>query len=571
MLGLTALDIVIVVLYFMIVAAIGIIATRSIRNREDYLMGGRRFGKVLLTLFQFGSGTHADNAVGVAAQSYKVGFAGIWYQCVMLFTLPVYWLLAPIFRRARVLTTADFFERRFGTTFMLVYSFFALFVCVGYTSVMLFGSAMLVEALTGGAIPYAWGIVLMAGVSFFYGIAGGLIAAVWNDFFQGILTIVMSLLIIPFFWVKIGGLSGFQAALGNPHEKFQMVLQSDMTLYWIVMMSINSLFSAVAQPQLMSGLGSSRTEMDSRVGYVGGMLLKRIMTVPWALTGVMAIALYASAPLEKGDLAFGAMARDLLPMGFTGLMLACVMASMMDNCAVNMLSFAGIYTNSIHKRLISPDLNEKQLVLVTRLASVVFAAVSIGLSYVHGDVPGAMRFMWKTVPLMGIAFFMAVIWRRTNRYGALASFFVAFAAMLFGEYVFGWKGDKGLPKTITLYLSTGIFAGIAVSLLTGRESKRMLDRFFLLLSIPVGREDVLHKAGLVEIPGTGTFDISQEELRREEMPGSETSLLDLAKEAQVEMAASRRQAILGFVLVLVAMLAILGATKLMAMWLGGDL
>ncbi len=33
--------------------------------------------------------------------------------------------------------------------------------------------------------------------------AGGLIAAVWNDFFQGILTIVMSLLIIPFVLVPI--------------------------------------------------------------------------------------------------------------------------------------------------------------------------------------------------------------------------------------------------------------------------------------------------------------------------------------------------------------------------------
>ena len=37
-------------------------------------------------------------------------------------------------------------------------------------------------------------------------------ATVWNDFFQGLLTIVMSLMVIPFFFHYIGGLHGFQRA-----------------------------------------------------------------------------------------------------------------------------------------------------------------------------------------------------------------------------------------------------------------------------------------------------------------------------------------------------------------------
>ena len=78
----------------------------------------------------------------------------------MLFTLPIYWLLAPIFRRARVQTTADFFERRYGFQFMVFYAAFALFICAGYTSVMLYGSARLIEALTNHAIPWQWGILL---------------------------------------------------------------------------------------------------------------------------------------------------------------------------------------------------------------------------------------------------------------------------------------------------------------------------------------------------------------------------------------------------------------------------
>src|SRR5438093_11002111 len=103
-LGLKPLDLVILIAYFAVIAAIGFLATRLVRNREDYVMGGRRFGKLMMIMFSFGAGTHADSAVGVTAQSYKYGLSGIWYQWIMIFTLPVYWLLAPIFRRSRVLT-----------------------------------------------------------------------------------------------------------------------------------------------------------------------------------------------------------------------------------------------------------------------------------------------------------------------------------------------------------------------------------------------------------------------------------------------------------------------------------
>src|SRR6185295_13978469 len=124
---------------------------------------------------------------------------------------------------------------------MILYSSFALFITVSTSAVMLYGSGRLVEVLTDRAISWQLAVLLMAVISFFYGIAGGLIAAVWNDFFQGVLTVVMSLLIVPFFWKTIGGVAGFRSHLADPHRTFQLVLSKEMTLYWIVMLSLNSL------------------------------------------------------------------------------------------------------------------------------------------------------------------------------------------------------------------------------------------------------------------------------------------------------------------------------------------
>ncbi len=568
--GLTILDFGVLITYFIIVIAIGVASARLIRNREDFLMGGRRFGTAMMVMFAFGAGTHADSAVGVAAQSYRVGFSGIWYQWIMVFTLPIYWLLAPVFRRARVLTTADFFEMRFGNLMMFLYALFALFVLLSYNGVMLFGSGKLIESLTQHTVRWEVAVVAMAVISFFYAIAGGLIAAVWNDFFQGFLTIVMSLLLIPFFWSEIGGLTGFQSKLaesGHPRtdQLFHLILGEDMTIFWIAMMTMASLISMVSQPQIMASAASGKTELDSRVGFVGGMVLKRLMTIPWALTGVMAIALLGYSKETDSDHVFGLMSAKLLPSGCIGLMLACVMASLMDNCAVNMLSFAGIYTNSIHNRSTNRTIDEQQLVLVSRIASVVFALSSLGLSYLFTDVPGAIRFLFQTVPLMGIPWFFAVLWRRANRWGAIASFAAALSASMYANFVLDWHGDGGLPYTIALYLSCGIIAGIIVSLITPPEPIDRTNQFYLLLKTPIGQEHVLHEAGFQAISGTDTYALPATPQAGAIHPSFPMSLW-LSK---IDSRASHRQSIVGFVVLVLITLLMLMMVKLMANWLSG--
>lgn len=556
--GLTVLDLSILLGYFLIVITVGVIASRFIKNREDFIMGGRRFGKLMTIMFTFATSAHADNAVGVASQCYKVrSFAGFWYQGVMIFTLPIYWLLSPIFRRARVLTTADFFERRFGKGFMFLYAVFALFIMITFAIVGLYGTSKLVEALTGGHISWKVSIVVIASVAFFYGIVGGLVATVWNDLFQGLLTIVMSLMIIPFFWQHIGGLLGFQNALGDSEHAFKLVLQEGMTVNWILMMSLNSVLQLVVHPYIMTNAGSAKSEMDSRVGFIGGMILKRLMTIPWALTGVMALAMYGAGKIDP-DHAFGRIARDLLPSGFAGLMLACVLASIMDSITALMVTFAGIYTNSIHKNLF-PQSSEGTLLKAARWASVGFALIVVPLSYVFTDVPEAMRFIFKTVPLMGIAFFLAVLWRRANRYGALASFVVAAGAMLYCQYYLDWSGDAGLPKTILLYVSLGTLAGGVVSLLTRPEDAGRTDRFFLLLCTRIGNEQVLRDAGLVEIPGTGSFeDPVKDGLLGVPTPGTA---------AAARTAMPSKETVYGFLIVGAITLVLVGFVKLLAWWL----
>ena len=70
-------------------------------------------GKAISIFSVFGAGTHSDQAVSVVSKTYHSGMSGIWYQWLYLFVTPFNWWIAPILRRCRAITTADFFEARY--------------------------------------------------------------------------------------------------------------------------------------------------------------------------------------------------------------------------------------------------------------------------------------------------------------------------------------------------------------------------------------------------------------------------------------------------------------------------
>ena len=98
-------DISVITLYLIGVTLIGVWLARKIKNSADFFMP-RRFGKAMMIMFSFGTGTHSDQAVSVAAKSFTNGLSGIWYQWLWLPVTPFYWLIAPVFRRFRAITTS---------------------------------------------------------------------------------------------------------------------------------------------------------------------------------------------------------------------------------------------------------------------------------------------------------------------------------------------------------------------------------------------------------------------------------------------------------------------------------
>ncbi len=178
------IDWLVIFLYLIGIALIGTRAVKKVKAASNFFISDRKFGKTMMMFFSFGTGTHTDSAVAVAAKTYESGASGIWYQWLWLFATPFYWLLAPLFRRMRAVTTADYFYKRYGRSVEVLFALVGMAQLTVEIGLILKGSSAMITAVSGGAISPALAITAMTILFVMYGVAGGLHAAIITVLFR---------------------------------------------------------------------------------------------------------------------------------------------------------------------------------------------------------------------------------------------------------------------------------------------------------------------------------------------------------------------------------------------------
>jgi Na+/proline symporter len=492
MLGLHWLDWLTIGVYFALTVALGLRAARGMASGSEYFMGGRRFGRAYMIAHALGTGTSAEQPVVVAGAAYQIGLAGIWYQWLYLFATPFYWLLAPIYRRLRYVTMGDFFERRYGPRMGLAYTLLGLFNFTVGIALMLKGTALTIEAVSGGAMPYTFTVLVITALFVSYAFAGGLVAAISNDMLQGPLIVLMSVLLLPFAIFALGGWD--QVQLRVPDGMWSLVAPTEVTLFFVVMIVINALVGIVVEPHHMAVCGAARSELASRTGWTYGNFIKRFLTLAWALTGVLAAALYPG--LEQREHAFGVLVQDLLPAGLVGLMVACMLAAVISTCDAFMIGAGALYTRNIHPKIGGRDLGSGGQLWIGRASSLVVVGLGVVLALTLPSMIAGLKLLWTTAAAFGIAFWAAIVWRGANAHGMAASLVATLGTMVVtGPYGLDWD----LASQIALYLPLGLITLVIGSLVRPTPETRERAEFYTLLSTPVGRESELRDAGVVMI------------------------------------------------------------------------
>lgn len=507
-LGLNTLDWIVIVGYIILITGIGLWANRGVKSTGDYFMGGRRFGKLLMIAQAFGAGTRTDQAVAVIGASSQIGLAGIWYQWLYLFSTPFFWLIAPIYRRLRYITIGDFFEQRYGTGMGAAYAFVGLMWFAVNIGVVLKGTGVTIEAITGGIISTEAAVIGMMLFFVLYGALGGLVAAAKTQLIQGFFILLLSFLLIPFALDYVGGIKAVHEAL--PDDWFNLIANEEVTLFFIVMAVLNGLIGVVVQPHHMAINGSGKTEIDCRSGWTYGVFIKRFATLGWAFTGIFIAVVFPqiiNADSSERELAFGLAIVELLPSGFVGLMIAAMIAAVVSACNNFMVNGSALFTRNFYRRFLNSDANENHYLTVARISSFFVVAIGVAIALYIPSVVEGLFLIWKIMAFLGIAFWMAIFWKKANRYGAWSSMIIT-AILSFTTGSMGWS----FPEQVALYLPIGFATMVTVSYFTKEEDKDIINRFYSLLNTPVGQEHRLEEAGI----SAADFEIPNSKQRKEE-------------------------------------------------------
>ena len=488
MFGLEIIDIAVIAFYFIAIIWIGIWAGRRIKNQEDYLLGGRKFGKVIQTFASFGGATSADGPVGTVTTTFKNGAAGIWSSLLMVFATPLFWITSPWLRRMRILTMGDFYEERYGSKKMAAtYAIIGSIGMMGLLSVGYIAMNKTILAITPKNVQeytqdekreydramvlnsleerdyislsetekvelkelrvekprsffshlneylVAWIVCLVIIV---YAVFGGLEAAFYTDMLQGIFIIILSFVLIPFSWIKIKAIYGTDAgesAMNILHDKlpqsffeiFGSPTLIDFTWYFIVAASLVAGITVVAQPNQLVTNAAAKDEYSARFGFVTGGFIKRFCTIMWGMVGLSAVLLYAGK-VNNPDLVWGYAIHDLLEPMKLGLV-GFMISSMM--AALMSTAAALMLTVSgllLHNlyRPLVPGKSEIHYVWSGRILGGLFLVGGAIIATKFDSILEILKFIWEFFVIFAGAFWLGLKWRRANRIGAWSSILV---------------------------------------------------------------------------------------------------------------------------------------------------
>lgn len=205
------------VAYFVIVAVIGAWATRRTRTARDFFVAGEGIGLWALSLSAMAATLSGFAFIGGPGLVYAIGLGAMFIMLPAAITSSMgAWVLA---KRMRLLaevrgliTVPDAIAARYRSPLAQGLSGVAILIAViGYMATNVLALGLVIDAIFG--IGLGWGIWLGTGITLGYSVAGGIVAGIYTDVFQGALMALASVLVFLFTLQVGGGMAGLSRTI----------------------------------------------------------------------------------------------------------------------------------------------------------------------------------------------------------------------------------------------------------------------------------------------------------------------------------------------------------------------
>ena len=365
--------------YLVVQFAIGIWASRWIKNEADYLIAGRSLGMALATFSIFATWFGAETVIGSAGATYEAGVSltsaePFGYGLCLVLMGAVFAI--PLWRRG-LTTLADLFRQRYGTSVERAAALILIPGSILWAAAQVRAFGQVLSSVTVGLdVDLAIGIA--AGVTIVYTVLGGLLADAVTDLIQGIVVTLGLIAVLVAVSLHLGGAGATAAAIVDSGRIHLQLVGSGSGAggvggagAWLATLeewAIPICGSVVATELVGRVIATKSPEVARNSSLLAGGLYIVLGLIPVTI-GLLGVSVMPG--LSESEQIIPAVAQELLPTALFAIFAGSLISAILSTVDSTLLIASGLLSHNVIVPLTGTT-DERRKVLLARGGVVVF-------------------------------------------------------------------------------------------------------------------------------------------------------------------------------------------------------
>ena len=463
----------VLVVYLLVLLAIGIWGGRDSHDVEGYFAAGKKLPSWVLAFSSNATGESAWLLLGLTGTGYALGMHALWIVMGEVLGVALAWaFVARPFKaytdRFNAITVPDYLEDRFhdrSHAFRIVGAFIILSMVAFYVAAQLTATGKAFDSFLGTG--YSTGVYLGLAVILFYTGVGGFKAVAYSDFVQGVL-MFGCLLTLPVVGIAaVGGWSAFVDGLRAADPTLLlpgggMGFTATGIASTVGFLGVGLAF--LGAPQLLGRFVAAKNQREIVKAGPIAVICIVVFDMGAIFAGMAGRILYPG--LADPETVLPQMAAGLFPALFTGIFLVVVLAAIMSTADSLLILASSSVVRDLYQKMFRPDAAQRVLSLLGKAVTVVLGLAGLLIALTAERVIfWFVLFAWSGLACaFAPTVLLSLFWARTTRAGALAGMIAGFVVTV-GWVVWFKDGFYDLYEMLPGF-AAGILATVGVSLVT---------------------------------------------------------------------------------------------------------
>ena len=505
----------------------------------DFFLAGRNLPWYIAGISMVATTFAADTPLWVAEVIKKNGVSGNWLWWNMLIGgMLTTFFFAKLWRKANVLTELEFLELRYaGKPAKFFRKFKSVYLGIFFNTIVIgwVNTAMIKILIIFLNIDYQTAFIYIAVLMVLiaiYSSLSGLLGVAITDAVQFILAMAGCIILATIMLnsEQVGGIVGLKEKLPEWRFNFFPDINSSGSAIGTFGLTIGAFFSFVAIQWWASwypgnepgGGGYISQRMMSTKNEKHAVFATLFFQIahyalrpwPWIIVGLCALVIYPDLPMNEAGNGFVLAMRDFMPTGLRGLLFTAFLGAYMSTISTQLNWGASYLTNDLYKRHSEEKgrvLNQKKLVKVGRLFTVIIMTIALITTSFIDTIDGAARFLIASSAGLGGVLILRWYWSRINIWSEISATIAPIIGFTISKFLLAplfeleisasdiqnnFIANEGILLFTTLFTT---IVWVAVTFLTPPENDNTLKAFYTQVEPDGAWSSVREKLGLPKI------------------------------------------------------------------------